>query len=84
MSNVEHYFENHLFEGHDKIWADTNVEANGQYLSDEVKSAIKECVSYVKYTLMSGWTFRANGSVENECGLTIDELTSAEGYWKNE
>ena len=71
--------------GHDTIWdKTTNVEINGQHLSDEVKSAIKECVSYVKYSLMNGWTFEDGGEVVNPQGLSLDELYSAEGYWKSD
>ena len=46
MSNVEHYFENLLFHGHD-----IEGEPNKNALSTEVQDAIEQCVNYVKYTL---------------------------------
>ena len=45
MSNVEHYFENLLFHGHD-IKGDPNKNA----LSKEVQDAIEQCAIYIKYT----------------------------------
>ena len=45
MSNVEHYFENLLFHGHD-----INGESNKNALSREVQDAVEQCVNYIKYS----------------------------------
>ena len=45
MSNVEHYFENLLFHGHD-----IKGEPNKNALSKEVQDAVEQCVNYIKYT----------------------------------
>lgn len=45
MSNVEHYFENLLFHGHD-----IKGEPNKNALSKEVQDAVEQCAIYIKYT----------------------------------
>ena len=49
MSNVEHYFENLLFHGHD-----IKGEPNKKALSKEVQDAVEQCVNYIKYTYKNG------------------------------
>ena len=49
MSNVEHYFENLLFHGHD-----IKGEPNKKALSKEVQDAVEQCVNYIKYTYGNG------------------------------
>ena len=44
MSNVEHYFENLLFYGHD-----IKGEPNKNALSKDVQEAVEECADYIKY-----------------------------------
>ena len=45
MSNVEHYFENLLLYGED-----VKGNPNKKALSKEVRSAVEECVNYIKYS----------------------------------
>ena len=45
MSNVEHYFENLLFNG-----KDCKGEPNKNSLSKEVQEAVEECAQYIKYS----------------------------------
>lgn len=45
MTNVEHYFENLLYHGHD-----INNEPNKRALSKEVQDAVEQCVRYIKYS----------------------------------
>ena len=46
MSNLEHYFENLLFEGHD-----TFDDVNKKQLTKQEQRAVEICASYVLYTL---------------------------------
>ena len=46
MSNLEHYFENLLFNGTD-CYGDPNKKS----LSEEQQSAVLECANYVIYSL---------------------------------
>lgn len=52
MSNLEHYFENLLFDG-----KDCRGDVNKNALTKEEQNAVEECASYVLYTLFCG---RAN------------------------
>ena len=49
MTNVEHYFENLLYHGHD-----IKGEPNKNALSKEVQDAVEQCVNYIKYTYENG------------------------------
>lgn len=49
MSNLEHYFENLLFDGQD-----VPDNCNKNSLSEEQQSAVKECADYVIYSLFCG------------------------------
>ena len=46
MSNLEHYFENLLFEGRD-----VKGDCNKSNLSKDQQDAVEECADYVIYTL---------------------------------
>ena len=48
MSNLEHYFENLLFDG-----KDCNGEPNKKSLTREEQEAVKVCADYVIYTLFT-------------------------------
>lgn len=49
MSNLEHYFENLLYDGRD-VQADVNKNS----LSKEQQDAVEQCAQYVLYTLFNG------------------------------
>lgn len=49
MSNIEHYFENLLFNG-----CDCNGEPNKKHLSKAEQEAVETCADYVLYTLFCG------------------------------
>lgn len=49
MSNLEHYFENLLFQG-----CDVADDVNKNQLSKEQQEAVEECVNYVLYTIFAG------------------------------
>jgi hypothetical protein len=46
MSNLEHYFENLIFDGHD-----TKNECNKNSLTKEQQEVVEICADYVIYTL---------------------------------
>ncbi len=46
MSNVEHYFENMLFEGHDEV--------NKKTMTPKEIDAVDTCVDYILHTIFSG------------------------------
>ncbi len=46
MSNLEHYFENLLFDGHD-----CKDEPNRRALTNEEQRAVEVCADYVIYTI---------------------------------
>ena len=48
MSNLEHYFENLLFEGHD-VYHDCNKNC----LTPAEQKAVEICAQYVVYTLFN-------------------------------
>lgn len=50
MTNVEHYFENLFYHGHD-----IDGEPNKRALSKEVQDAVEQCVNYIKYSGVSRW-----------------------------
>ena len=49
MSNLEHYFENLLFDG-----KDVNGDLNKNSLTKEEQNAVEVCANYVLYTLFCG------------------------------
>lgn len=49
MSNLEHYFENLLFDG-----ADCKGEPNKENLTKSEQEAVEICADYVLYTLFCG------------------------------
>lgn len=49
MSNLEHYFENLLFNGQDR-----GDNCNKNALSAEEQAAVETCADYVIYTLFMG------------------------------
>ena len=49
MSNLEHYFENLLFQG-----CDTANDVNKNSLSKEQQEAVEECVNYVLCNIFAG------------------------------
>ena len=49
MSNIEHYFENLLFQG-----SDTANDVNKNELTKEQQEAVYECANYVLYTIFAG------------------------------
>ena len=49
MSNLEHYFENLLFDGED-VYGD----ANKNTLTKEEQKAVEICAQYVLYSLFNG------------------------------
>lgn len=50
MSNEEHYFENLIHYGSDKVANDANKNA----LSEDVRIAVELCYYYLIYTLFTG------------------------------
>ena len=49
MSNLEHYFENLLFDGHD-----IKGEPNKKALTKAEREAVETCAQYVLYSLFCG------------------------------
>ena len=49
MSEVEHYFENLIFDGED-----VKSNCNKDYLSKEVQEAVEECAAYIVAGLLDG------------------------------
>ena len=49
MSNLEHYFENLLYDG-----ADVNGDVNKNALTADEQKAVEVCAQYVIYTLFGG------------------------------
>ena len=49
MSNLEHYFENLLFEG-----LDYEDEINKRHLTPEEINAVETCATYITYTFFCG------------------------------
>ena len=59
MSNVEHYFENLIFHGHD-----INGEPNKNSLSKEVQEAVEECAQYILYSGLLKENYKERGTEE--------------------
>ena len=49
MSNLEHYFENLLFQG-----SDIGNDVNKNQISKEQQEAVEECVNYVLCNIFAG------------------------------
>ena len=64
MSNIEHYFENLLYQGEDRTGAGLNVNKN--QLSTEVQEAVEECANYILYTMFPGLTIRQVNKIIEE------------------
>lgn len=56
MSNIEHYFENLLFHGHD-----IKGESNKKALSKEVQEAVEECAQYILYSGLLKENYKGQG-----------------------
>lgn len=69
MSNAEHYFENLILHGSDKVTLDANKNA----LSEDARTAVEDCYYYLIYTLSCGKKdFCEKAGLCDECENYVD------------